>query len=249
MTLLVSIHDVAPPFEPQVRELWSLCSSYGVRPALLVVPRWHGAWHLEQHPRFTNWVYARADEGAKIFLHGDRHDEVGTLRSPRDWARAAGRTAKEGEFLTLDYEQARERIARGMRTLNACGLVPLGFVPPAWLARDETRAAARDEGLAYSEDTRFVWRLSDATPIAAPAVRWSARTRVRAVVSARVSDVRWHLQRHARYLRLALHPTDLDHPATRASLVRAIERWLGVRDTVCYSSLAHYQNDLRRSVA
>lgn len=249
MTLLVSIHDVAPPFEPQVRELWSMCAEYGVKPALLVVPRWHGAWHLAQHPRFVNWVYARADEGARIFLHGDRHDEIGTTRSRSDWHRAVGRTDAEGEFLTLRYEEARERIARGIRTLSACGVVPLGFVPPAWLARAESRAAAHDEGLAYTEDSRFVWRLRDNIPIAAPAVRWSARTWIRAQISASVSDARWHMQRRARVMRLALHPTDLDRDVTRASLREALARWLGGREAACYSSLASYAPEERQGAA
>ncbi|MEO7967136.1 MAG: DUF2334 domain-containing protein [Gemmatimonadaceae bacterium] len=246
MTLLVSTHDVAPPFEPHVRLLWSLCFARGVRPALLVVPRWHGAWHLPQHPRFANWIYARADEGARMFLHGDRHDEVGSLGVARDWQHAVRRPEREGEFRALSYEMARERIARGSRMLQSCGLMPTGVVPPACLAREETRDAARDEGLSFSEDQRFVWRLADGTPISAPTVRWSGWTPVHALVSTRVSEARWRMQRTARFQRLALHPSDVANSATREALIRALGRWFETRESVCYSTLSRYVREQSR---
>ncbi len=84
MTVLVSIHDVAPPFARQLHELWSLCIGLGVRPALLVVPKWHGAHPLERDARFMNWLFARADQGARIFLHGERHDEHESARGVMD---------------------------------------------------------------------------------------------------------------------------------------------------------------------
>src|ERR1700677_1747309 len=77
VALLVSIHDVTPALAPRVEALWALARERGVTPALLVVPNWHGRWPLGEHPEFVRWVRARADEGAEIFLHGERHDEVG----------------------------------------------------------------------------------------------------------------------------------------------------------------------------
>lgn len=238
MTVLVSIHDVAPPFTRQLHALWSLCIGLGVRPALLVVPNWHGAHPLERDARFMDWLFARADQGARIFLHGERHDEHEHGRSVLDEWRALGRTAREGEFLTLDYAAARARIARGLETLARCGLSPIGFVPPAWLARAATREAARDAGLSLAEDARRIYLLQEGIALHAPAVRWSARSTWRAVMSALVADARWHLQRSRPLVRLALHPTDLDHPETRRSLERTLERWLRVRQGDGYGALA-----------
>ena len=146
MTLLVSIHDVTPALLPRVESLWALCRARGVTPALLVVPDWHGAWPIAQHPVFLAWVRARASEGAEIILHGERHDEAGLPRTFPDRVRAFGRTNLEGEFLTLRLAPARERIDRGLALLRAHGLDPVGFIPPAWLMRADTIEASAQEG-------------------------------------------------------------------------------------------------------
>jgi uncharacterized protein len=125
--LLVSIHDVTPAHEAAVRELWELCGRFGIVPALLVVPDWHGRWPLESYPAYVAWLQARVRDGAEIILHGERHDEAGLPRTFGDSLRAVGRTAHEGEFLTLDEAQAGERITRGQRRLGVLGLDPAGL--------------------------------------------------------------------------------------------------------------------------
>src|SRR3712207_5281558 len=134
--LLVSIHDVTPAFASRVFQLWDLCSSQGVTPALLVVPNWHGAWPLEGYPDFVEWIRSRAASDAEVVLHGERHDEVGLPRSLTDAWRAWGNTDGEGEFLSLDAPAARQRLCRGLERLRQLGLEPTGFVAPAWLSRD-----------------------------------------------------------------------------------------------------------------
>ena len=112
--LLITIHDVAPPLMPRVARLWDLCATRKVKPGLLVVPDWHGSSPIENDANCVSWIRARADEGAEVFLHGERHDEVGSPRAWRDSLRALGRTNREGEFLTLAYDSARSRIDRGL---------------------------------------------------------------------------------------------------------------------------------------
>lgn len=236
--VLVSIHDVTPALEAPVRALWETCARLDVRPALLVVPDWHGAWPLERHPGYVGWLRERAAEGAEIFLHGERHDEVGLPRGWRDTLRAVGRTAREGEFLTLGRAAAEERVARGVSRIRSLGLPPLGFVPPAWLAREATFQAVAAQGLQLSEDVREV-RLHEPTPrrLAAPVVRWSARTALRAHLSAAVAA--WRDRGHLRHplLRIALHPQDLDSEVTRRSLERLMEHWVAERRVVPYGAL------------
>jgi predicted deacetylase len=223
--LLISIHDVTPALEPNVTRLWDLCSRHGITPALLVVPDWHGQWPLEQHPDFLAWILARATEGAEVVLHGERHDEAGLPRSGRDSWRAWGKTQREGEFLTLDAVAAHDRLTRALRRLQALGLQPVGFVPPAWLAREGTHQAAAAAGLTFTEDARTIRLLSSGRQVPSPVVRWSARTAVRAWGSVAVAGTRWVLQRQSAWPRIALHPRDLDHAATTRSIRRALERW------------------------
>jgi len=238
VSLLVSLHDVTPALADGVERLWALCAARGLRPALLVVPDWHGRWPLERHPDFVAWLRARAAEGAEIVLHGERHDEAGLPRRLGDALRAWGRTAAEGEFLTLDASAAHDRIARGRARLAALGLEPVGFVPPAWLARPAGHAAAGKNGLAFSEDERAVHLFPSGRRVPAPVVRWSARGAVRAWGSVAVARARWTLQGRAPLARIALHPQDLGHPATAAAIAPTLDRWLARHRPLTYAALA-----------
>ncbi len=237
MSLLASIHDVTPALADGVQRLWALCAARGLRPALLVVPDWHGEWPLERHPSFVAWLRARAAEGADIVLHGERHDEVELPRGLADSVRALGRTAREGEFLTLDGGAAHARIARGLERLRALGLEPVGFVPPAWLAKDEAHQAAGRAGLRFSEDDRVIHLHPSGRRLRSPVVRWSGRTPVLAWGSVLVAHGRWALQRRSRFPRLALHPQDLGHPATTAALGPTLDRWLARHPPISYTAL------------
>lgn len=222
---------------PRVEALWRLCASRGVVPGLLVIPDWHGVAPVERDPAFGEWVCARAAEGAEIFLHGERHDEVGLPRTWRDHLRAAGRTNREGEFLTLDYAGARDRIDRGIERLRTLGLEPMGFVPPAWLARGETHEAVRDAGLLVSEDDGSVYIHRSGRRVASPVMRWSARTAFRSVASVVGERLRWTLHRNAPVMRMALHPGDLERAACERSVERAMDSWLSVRAQSFYRQM------------
>ena len=237
MSLLVSIHDVTPALADGIVRLWALCAARGLTPALLVVPEWHGEWPLEAHPEFVAWLRARAADGAEIVLHGERHDEAGLPRRLSDELRAWGRTAREGEFLTLDGAAAGERIARGRHRLRALGLEPVGFVPPAWLAREDGHGAAGRAGLGFSEDQHAIRLFPSGRRVASPVVRWSARTPLRAWGSLAVARARWTLQRRAPLPRIALHPGDLGHPATAAALGPTLDRWLARHAPISYAAL------------
>jgi predicted deacetylase len=237
MSVLLSIHDVTPAWETQVDALWALCRERGATPALLVVPNWHGEWPLRAAPGYVEWVRARAADGAEIFLHGERHDEVGLPRAWRDSQRAFGRTNKEGEFLTLDYQPAFERIGRGLELFRELKLSPIGFVPPAWLCRPGTHTACMAHGLAVLEDDAAIYLTESGTRLPSPVLRWSGRTDFRARGSAVQAAVRWRTQQQEPYFRIALHPMDLEHPITRQSVIDELDRWLSVRPARPYASL------------
>lgn len=237
MKLVVSIHDVAPPLLAEVDALWRLCAARAVTPALLIVPNWHGAWPIEEYPNFTAWVKARVEAGAEIFLHGLRHDEAGLPRMPADALRAFGRTAREGEFLTLDYASARHRIQTGLRRLRSVGLDPVGFVAPAWLSRADCQRAVTDAGLAFSEDDSRVVLHGRASSVESPVIRWSARTAWRAHASDVVARFRAVTLDDHPTVRVALHPMDLRHPATSRSIGWTLDRLTERRRHFRYSEL------------
>jgi uncharacterized protein len=237
MIVLLSIHDVTPAWEPQVAELWQLCRERGATPALLVVPNWHGQFPLSAAPAYVEWVRARVDDGAEIFLHGERHDEVGLTRNWKDSQRAFGRTNREGEFLTLDHDAASERIGRGMKLFAELGLRPVGFVPPAWLCRPGTHTACAENDLAILEDDAAIYLTQRGTRIKSPVLRWSGRTDFRARGSAVQAALRWRTQQDEAHFRIALHPMDLEHPITRQSVIDELDRWLALRPARPYATL------------
>jgi hypothetical protein len=236
VTLIVSIHDVAPPNLPAVKRLWQLCRNVGAVPALLVVPDWHGHAPIEHDAEFLAWLRGAVADGAEILLHGERHDEIGRPRALGDAVRAAGRTAREGECLTLDAPELEALVARGLARLRALGFSAPGFVPPAWLMRADARPGIFAAGLSFTEDERAVY-LAGGRCLASPALRWSTRTAVRAHASVSVAGWRWHFQRGAPLMRIALHPGDLSHPAVARSVARALERWTADRRVQPYASL------------
>lgn len=236
--LLVSIHDVSPATALPVRRLWGLCLARGVVPALLVVPNWHGEWPLESYPEMVRWIRDRQEEGAEIVLHGERHDEAGLRRTLKDHVRALGKTDREGEFLTLNRNAARARLVRGLERLQGLGLRPSGFVPPAWLAPDSTHEAVAALGLSFSEDDHSVWLHPSEQRIPSPVLRWSTRSPLRAWASVAVAATRGRLQLGAPVARIALHPPDLDHPATRHSVDQALAHWLARHAPGRYADLA-----------
>lgn len=236
MTLLVSIHDVAPPNLAAVRHLWQLCREARVVPALLVVPDWHGEAPIEQDEQFLAWLRGAVADGAELVLHGERHDEVGRPRELGDELRAAGKTAREGECLTLDASELEALVTRGLARLRALGLATRGFVPPAWLMRADARRGIYAAGVTFTEDDSAIY-VADGRRIAAPALRWSTRTRFRAIVSTLVAEWRWWTQRRAPVMRIALHPADLNHPGVTRSLRDALARWTAGGTARSYASL------------
>lgn len=236
MTLLVSIHDVAPPNLPEVQRLWQLCRNAGVVPALLVVPDWHGSAPIERDADFLAWLRGVVSEGAEIILHGERHDEAGRPRTLGDELRAAGRTAREGECLTLDAPALEALVARGLARLKTLGFSALGFVPPAWLMRADARGGIYAAGLSLTEDETAIY-LAGGHRVASPALRWSTRTPFRARASVSVAGWRWRFQRRAPVIRIALHPGDLNHPAVAGSVARALDHWTSHRAARSYASL------------
>lgn len=227
---------MTPAHERSLDALYRLLDELGVRRyAMLVVPNWHGAWPLDAHPSFAARLRERAAHGATIFLHGLRHDEVGLPRSLAHRLHTIGRTDREGEFASLPPAEARARIDQGLATLQRSGLEPIGFVPPAWLARPGLTRIALDAGLALTEDARAVF--VNGRRVAAPATCWSTRSAWRRVGSLVVAATRLHFERSQPLVRLVLHPHDADWPSVLDSCRRTLTHLLDQRAPIDYREL------------
>jgi uncharacterized protein len=233
--LLVAIHDVTPAHARHLETVFALLDQHAVpRYALFVVPDWHGRWPLEADDAFVAKLRERRRAGAEVFLHGLRHDEVGTRRSPLQHLRAWGRTAREAEFMSLSRVEAARRVDSGLETLRRAGLDPVGFVAPAWLAGEGLSSVLMGRGLTITEDAFWVRDLAGDRRLRAPALQWSTRARWRATAGVGIAAARQRLERRRPLLRLAIHPPDVGVPAVERSLRRALRFLLENRRALSY---------------
>jgi predicted deacetylase len=149
--LVVSVHDVAPPSWDGVQRMLDALDAVGVvRRSLLVIPNFQGCWSIDQHHHFCDGLRRLQARGDEMVLHGYEHVSVGTPQGLVDRFKNRWFTQDEGEFLSLDYRAARERIERGQQLARQMNLDVRGFIAPAWLINAEGLRAARDCGFEYT---------------------------------------------------------------------------------------------------
>ncbi len=226
--LVVSIHDVAPPFMSEVRTLRESLVSWGVAAVtLLAVPDHHQRAPLGRAPSTVAWLRERLAAGDEVALHGFHHLQQGPIRSGWDRLRARALTAGEGEMLALAPAAVPAFLARGRSLLaEHLGRQPAGFVAPAWLeprGLDRILAAA---GFGWHETSLWLEDLPVRRRIASPVLGWATRSRWReqaAVAWARaVAPVADRLGRSTGIVRVALQPGDVHSPPVMASIERTV---------------------------
>lgn len=236
--ILVSVHDVSPRHAERLRLIDETLDGLGLRGrySMLVVPDFWRRWSLEAHPEFGAWLRARANEGVEMILHGFSHQDETEHRSPLQAWKARTMTAGEGEFLGLSYEDARPRLRAGRAMVESVIEKPVeGFVAPAWLYSEGTRAALTDEGFHFAEDHRHVWDpQTGRVALRGPVVSYASRDRWRVAGSLLWSRTSTILLRGQETVRFAIHPHDLDVPVLFEELLRALSFFCTNRKAVLY---------------
>jgi predicted deacetylase len=150
--LIISLHDVAPPFEAEIRAQVGELARIGVsRFVAKIVPNWHGGNQVSAHSGFRELLTGLEGGGVQTVLHGYEHRTRGPVHgSPIRVARAQLFARGTAEFMTVSNTQARDSIARGWEEFAACGLaVPNTFCAPGWLMTDEAEDAIVESGIRY----------------------------------------------------------------------------------------------------
>lgn len=219
--LLTSIHDVGPRFERDVDALYGrITNTLGTgRIAMLVVPDHWGEAPLAQAPAFQARLRGWAEAGVEMFVHGWFHKDTTRHSGLAAW-KGAHMTAGEGEFLGLDAETARQRIADGRALIeDIIGRPAAGFVAPAWLYGPGARAALATSGLPLAEDHFRVWEPASGRILArGPVVTWATRSRARLASSLAFARIAPTVLRPFPVARLAVHPGDAHSPAALRSI-------------------------------
>jgi predicted deacetylase len=233
----VSIHDVSPAFEAEIREAIAACAQVGATPALLVVPDFHGKWSLERYPAFAERLRGLQAAGHEIYLHGYYHlagaaslaGDGGDDGKPGRLAREIAQrvvSAGEAEFSDVSRAEALARLDAGERVLGAVGLKIDGFVAPAWSMPAWLLPMLAARGVRYTEDRVRVYdpargssRVSLVLNFASrtPARLWSSVGFVRAAGPAR----------RVLPTRIAIHPGDMRSATLRREVSRVLSRSRG----------------------
>ncbi len=225
--LLLSIHDVSPVHAERLDRLMPIADAHAGFGgyALLLVPDFHGKGRIDSDPAFLARVRAMIDAGAEPFLHGFYHLDTSEHQDSGAQLRAKLMTAGEGEFLGLDAAAARERLREGRDMVEqAIGRSVAGFIAPAWLYSEASRAMVAEEGFAIAEDHWRVWRPADGAVLTrGPVVTYATRTPMRLASSILWSRVAGPVLAGQDVVRVGLHPHDVDSPA----IIREIDRFLG----------------------
>ncbi|MBX3215443.1 MAG: DUF2334 domain-containing protein [Labilithrix sp.] len=230
MAVHVSIHDVSPAWEREIDVALEMAHAAGVRPALLVVPDFHGRAPLPEHPRFVERLRALEADGHEIYLHGYYH------RSRR-WDDPAARAARPGavtsrlrhlfaqkvvsaseaEFSDVSRDEAVARLDAGERMLRDAGLTISGFVAPAWSMASWVLPLLGERGYRFTEDHLRIHDPASGRSRPSVVLNYASRTPARLL-----SSVAWcRVARPARRLlpaRIAIHPADMRYALLRSEV-------------------------------
>ncbi|MEO8800441.1 MAG: polysaccharide deacetylase family protein [Polyangiaceae bacterium] len=230
MAVHVSIHDVSPAWEDEVDAALEACAKVGAKPALLVVPNFHGKSSLADHPQFAEKLARLQQDGHEIFLHGFFHRSgLGGPQARSDagkvqaFFRQKVVSAGEAEFADVSKSEAEKRLDDGVKMLADAGLTPDGFIAPAWSFPRWLLPLLAARNLSFTEDHTHVYDPVRKKKRASLVLNFASRTPARLL-----SSVAWaRLAKPARLLlptRIAIHPGDM-HVRLLRHEVRSLLAW------------------------
>lgn len=227
MSVHVSIHDVSPAWRDEVETALEACAAFGVKPALLVVPDFHGRAPLLADAAYCARLRGLQKEGHEIFLHGYYHRAEGG-----SFFRQRIVSAGEAEFAAVDEREAVRRLKAGEQVLREAGLAIDGFVAPAWSMPRWFRHVLHAHGYRYTEDHLRVYDPAQRRSRPSVVLNYASRTPGRLL-----SSVAWcrAARPAARVLpaRVAIHPADMKfallRSETRSLLAWATKRRIAAR--------------------
>ena len=225
MALHVSIHDVSPAWADEFESALAICHAAGVRPALLVVPDFHGRAPLDRDPAFCARLRGLQAEGHEIYLHGLRHRSEAGARGQGRLARFVSQrvvSANEAELAGLSRGQGEALVDDGERVLRSAGLEVDGFVAPAWAMPRWLLPLLVARRYRFTEDHTRVYDPELGQSRVTVLFNWASRSPGRLLASAawcRLAKV----ARAALPGRIAVHPGDMRHLLLRREVARFLE--------------------------
>jgi predicted deacetylase len=217
----VSIHDVAPPFQREIELALDMARERGARPAVLVVPNYHGEAPLDRAPSFCSFLRGLQAQGHEVFLHGFFHEKKVSRWTLGSYLAQRVVSAGEAEMSDLTRDETVARLDAGERALARAGLTVDGFVPPAWWSTSWLLPILAARGYRYSEDHLRIHSPARARSRASLVLNFASRTPWRLLSSVAFCRVATPLASVAP-TRIAIHPADMRFAALRREVSRLL---------------------------
>jgi len=235
-SLVVSIHDVCPATWKRAEQILADLKAAGVsRVSLLVVPDHHHCGVVNENAAFSEWLKAACAQGNEAVLHGYFHLRKNRAADgPLTRLITRSYTAGEGEFLDLDYSEARQLLLRGRTAVEACGVSVSGFIAPAWLLGAEAGRAVREAGFQYTTRIATVSDLVSGTAHRSRSQVWSVRSGWRRTCSLAWNALLFRAAARAPLARIGIHPPDWDHPGIRRQVLEIVSKAVATRKPMTY---------------
>ena len=237
--LVVSIHDVMPSLEREVRYLLDALDAVGARPRVLkVVPNADGREDLRASARLSRLIADEAAAGSEIVLHGYTHRATGRLRGPLSTRLRARLFAGDAaEFLTLDRSEMIRRLRAGRETLREIGVGPAGFCAPCWLAAPDMPGALAECGFRYYISMNTLIDLAGGRQVRTPWVGYMGAGGTQERLIGGVGRAYVTAVAGAPVVKVFLHPQKAIGARACGDAVRLLAHLLRVRQPTTYAAL------------
>lgn len=207
----VSIHDLTKSTIPQVKRLVGVLSDEGVdKISFLIIPNYH---QRETIKDVCDEIKQVVGDG-EIVLHGYTH--LGNKFPLFSYKNLF--TSYEGEFIS--FEDVEERLKRGLKMLEKCGLQPSGFIPPAWLMRKRDFKVLKNLGFRFTTDRRYLYDIVSGRKHFSPVISFSSRRFIEEM-SVFYAYMAKNFINNINLVRIALHPPDINS-ITKMRLLKKI---------------------------
>lgn len=190
---------------------------------------------LADCPALVDLLRNEQATGSEIVLHGWTHRAAGPARGPwhrRLRARLFAGTA--AEFLTLEPDEMRRRLAAGQEMLRALGLEPAGFCAPAWLPSPALRPLLQERGFRYQVGMGTLDDLVSDRRWTMPWLGYMGAGAIQEVLIAMGGRVLLAAAPAAPAVKVFMHPQGAPASAACADILQRLERLLCQRTVITY---------------
>jgi predicted deacetylase len=211
--LNISIHDVCPSNIENIFQLKELLVNNGFDSiTFLLVPFYHGKESLLDIKSEIQTL----TKNSETILHGYTH-------LSKDFKKYDYRkmfTYKEAEFL-LENDLS-SRLDKGIEILKDLGIVPKGFIAPAWLFKKELLQLLKEKGFLFTTDRRYIYNLESGKKIFSPVLTFGSRGFIEQI-SILSFDKMFFVVKNLNVIRIAIHPVDIKKPSKIHKLLKVLD--------------------------